>query len=180
MLQRQVSMFVFVSWLYRVLILFCAANLAQIAFESVVSVVNSLHNSQELAKDHQGRNCLLATYLYFVFRLPDSQHEILTTGTVGLWYHLDPEWCHSSSFQNNPVFFCGFGIDSVVVCHWSEASVHQAQEVWWLTQRADTALWLAPQPTRSASCCFSHGFVPAATLIYQHHRPQRTQRSITF
>uniref|UniRef100_A0A8C1KKU6 Dedicator of cytokinesis 8 n=1 Tax=Cyprinus carpio TaxID=7962 RepID=A0A8C1KKU6_CYPCA len=59
------------------------ANLAQIAFESVVSVVNSLHNSQELAKDHQGRNCLLATYLYFVFRLPDTQHEIHTTGTVG-------------------------------------------------------------------------------------------------
>uniref|UniRef100_A0A671L795 Dedicator of cytokinesis 8 n=1 Tax=Sinocyclocheilus anshuiensis TaxID=1608454 RepID=A0A671L795_9TELE len=57
------------------------ANLAQIAFESVVSVVNSLHNSQELAKDHQGRNCLLATYLYFVFRLPDAQHEIHTTGT---------------------------------------------------------------------------------------------------
>uniref|UniRef100_A0A672RT21 Dedicator of cytokinesis 8 n=1 Tax=Sinocyclocheilus grahami TaxID=75366 RepID=A0A672RT21_SINGR len=55
------------------------ANLAQIAFESVVSVVNSLHNSQELAKDHQGRNCLLATYLYFVFRLPDTQHEIHTT-----------------------------------------------------------------------------------------------------
>uniref|UniRef100_A0A8C1C7Q8 Dedicator of cytokinesis 8 n=1 Tax=Cyprinus carpio carpio TaxID=630221 RepID=A0A8C1C7Q8_CYPCA len=62
------------------------ANLAQIAFESVVSVVNSLHNSQELAKDHQGRNCLLATYLYFVFRLPDTQHEIHTTGTVGLRY----------------------------------------------------------------------------------------------
>ncbi|KAI7797723.1 putative dedicator of cytokinesis protein 8, partial [Triplophysa rosa] len=60
------------------------ANLAQIAFESVVSVINSLHNSQELAKDHQGRNCLLATYLYFVFRLPDTQHEIHTTGTGGL------------------------------------------------------------------------------------------------
>uniref|UniRef100_A0AAR2LG32 Dedicator of cytokinesis 8 n=1 Tax=Pygocentrus nattereri TaxID=42514 RepID=A0AAR2LG32_PYGNA len=52
------------------------ANLAQIAFESVVSVVNSLHNSQELAKDHQGRNCLLATYLYFVFRLPDTPLEL--------------------------------------------------------------------------------------------------------
>uniref|UniRef100_A0A8C1C261 Dedicator of cytokinesis 8 n=2 Tax=Cyprinus carpio TaxID=7962 RepID=A0A8C1C261_CYPCA len=63
------------------------ANLAQIAFESVVSVVNSLHNSQELAKDHQGRNCLLATYLYFVFRLPDTQHEIHTTGTGGLMAH---------------------------------------------------------------------------------------------
>uniref|UniRef100_A0A8C2KWU6 Dedicator of cytokinesis 8 n=1 Tax=Cyprinus carpio TaxID=7962 RepID=A0A8C2KWU6_CYPCA len=63
------------------------ANLAQIAFESVVSVVNSLHNSQELAKDHQGRNCLLATYLYFVFRLPDTQHEMHTTGTGGLMAH---------------------------------------------------------------------------------------------
>uniref|UniRef100_A0A672S024 Dedicator of cytokinesis 8 n=1 Tax=Sinocyclocheilus grahami TaxID=75366 RepID=A0A672S024_SINGR len=63
------------------------ANLAQIAFESVVSVVNSLHNSQELAKDHQGRNCLLATYLYFVFRLPDTQHEIHTSGTGGLMAH---------------------------------------------------------------------------------------------
>uniref|UniRef100_A0A7N6C1N5 Dedicator of cytokinesis 8 n=1 Tax=Anabas testudineus TaxID=64144 RepID=A0A7N6C1N5_ANATE len=43
------------------------ANLAQIAFESVVSIVNSLHNSQELNKDQQGRNSLLATYLYWVF-----------------------------------------------------------------------------------------------------------------
>uniref|UniRef100_A0A8B9K2U0 Dedicator of cytokinesis 8 n=1 Tax=Astyanax mexicanus TaxID=7994 RepID=A0A8B9K2U0_ASTMX len=57
------------------------ANLAQIAFESVVSVVNSLHTSQELAKDHQGRNCLLATYLYYVFRLPDTPFELLNTGT---------------------------------------------------------------------------------------------------
>uniref|UniRef100_W5MSP2 Dedicator of cytokinesis 8 n=1 Tax=Lepisosteus oculatus TaxID=7918 RepID=W5MSP2_LEPOC len=57
------------------------ANLAQIAFESVVSVVNSLHNSQELAKDQHGRNCLLASYLYYVFRLPDTQKEILSTGS---------------------------------------------------------------------------------------------------
>ncbi|KAI4895857.1 hypothetical protein NFI96_021425 [Prochilodus magdalenae] len=57
------------------------ANLAQIAFESVVSVVNSLHNSQDVAKDHQGRNCLLATYLYYVFRLPDTPLEVLNTGT---------------------------------------------------------------------------------------------------
>ncbi|KAK1801285.1 hypothetical protein P4O66_022961, partial [Electrophorus voltai] len=56
------------------------ANLAQIAFESVVSVVNSLHSSQELAKDQQGRNCLLATYLYFVFRLPDTPLEVFSTG----------------------------------------------------------------------------------------------------
>ncbi|XP_062854998.1 dedicator of cytokinesis protein 8 [Trichomycterus rosablanca] len=60
------------------------ANLAQIAFESVVSVVNSLHNSQELAKDHQGRNCLLATYLYYVFRLPDTPVEVINTGSAAL------------------------------------------------------------------------------------------------
>ncbi|XP_045559243.1 dedicator of cytokinesis protein 8 isoform X1 [Salmo salar] len=58
------------------------ANLAQIAFESVVSIVNSLHNSQELARDQQGRNGLLATYLYWVFRLPDS-NELLSTGPGG-------------------------------------------------------------------------------------------------
>ncbi|KAL4630060.1 dedicator of cytokinesis protein 8 isoform X3 [Arapaima gigas] len=61
------------------------ANLAQIAFESVVSIVNSLHNSSELAKDQQGRNCLLATYSYFVFRLPDAQRDVLnaTSGASG-------------------------------------------------------------------------------------------------
>ncbi|KAM9857754.1 dedicator of cytokinesis protein 8 [Aulostomus maculatus] len=52
------------------------ANLAQIAFESVVSIVNSLHNSQELTKDQQGRNSLLATYLYWVFRLPDPPRDM--------------------------------------------------------------------------------------------------------
>uniref|UniRef100_A0A8C8J347 Dedicator of cytokinesis 8 n=1 Tax=Oncorhynchus tshawytscha TaxID=74940 RepID=A0A8C8J347_ONCTS len=56
------------------------ANLAQIAFESVVSIVNSLHNSQELARDQQGRNGLLATYLYWVFRLADSPRDLLNTG----------------------------------------------------------------------------------------------------
>ncbi|KAM3868150.1 dedicator of cytokinesis protein 8 [Diretmus argenteus] len=56
------------------------ANLAQIAFESVVSIVNSLHNSQELARDQQGRNGLLATYLYWVFCLPDPPREIQNAG----------------------------------------------------------------------------------------------------
>ncbi|KAA8593008.1 hypothetical protein FQN60_018463 [Etheostoma spectabile] len=52
------------------------ANLAQIAFESVVSIVISLHNSQELIRDQQGRNSLLATYLYWVFRLPDPPRDM--------------------------------------------------------------------------------------------------------
>ncbi|XP_034450748.1 dedicator of cytokinesis protein 8 isoform X1 [Hippoglossus hippoglossus] len=57
------------------------ANLAQIAFESVVSIVNSLHNSQELIRDQQGRNSLLATYLYWVFCLPDPPREVQNTAT---------------------------------------------------------------------------------------------------
>uniref|UniRef100_A0A4W6C3P6 Dedicator of cytokinesis 8 n=1 Tax=Lates calcarifer TaxID=8187 RepID=A0A4W6C3P6_LATCA len=56
------------------------ANLAQIAFESVVSIVNSLHNSQELTRDQQGRNSLLATYLYWVFRLPDPPRDMQNPG----------------------------------------------------------------------------------------------------
>ncbi|XP_057687087.1 dedicator of cytokinesis protein 8 isoform X1 [Corythoichthys intestinalis] len=59
------------------------ANLAQIAFESVVSIVNSLHNSQELTRDQQGRNSLLATYVYWVFRLPDPPRDI-PNGTGGV------------------------------------------------------------------------------------------------
>uniref|UniRef100_A0A8C8J313 Dedicator of cytokinesis 8 n=1 Tax=Oncorhynchus tshawytscha TaxID=74940 RepID=A0A8C8J313_ONCTS len=63
------------------------ANLAQIAFESVVSIVNSLHNSQELARDQQGRNGLLATYLYWVFRSfsnPTPQLRSATSGPDGV------------------------------------------------------------------------------------------------
>ncbi|XP_074525840.1 dedicator of cytokinesis protein 8 [Halichoeres trimaculatus] len=58
------------------------ANLAQIAFESVVSIVNSLHNSQELIRDQQGRNSLLATYLYWVFRLPDPPQDVQNAGSA--------------------------------------------------------------------------------------------------
>uniref|UniRef100_A0A3Q2PRN9 Dedicator of cytokinesis 8 n=1 Tax=Fundulus heteroclitus TaxID=8078 RepID=A0A3Q2PRN9_FUNHE len=62
------------------------ANLAQIAFESVVSIVNSLHNSQELYKDQLGRNILLATYLYWVFRLPDPPRDAQNAGDVLIIY----------------------------------------------------------------------------------------------
>uniref|UniRef100_A0A8C3UR56 Dedicator of cytokinesis 8 n=1 Tax=Catharus ustulatus TaxID=91951 RepID=A0A8C3UR56_CATUS len=43
----------------------------------------SLHNSKELSKDQHGRNCLLASYVYYVFRLPDPQREVVKPGMVG-------------------------------------------------------------------------------------------------
>uniref|UniRef100_A0A452HAP2 Dedicator of cytokinesis 8 n=1 Tax=Gopherus agassizii TaxID=38772 RepID=A0A452HAP2_9SAUR len=52
------------------------ANFSQFAFESVVAIVNSLHNSKDLSKDQHGRNCLLASYVYYVFRLPEPQRDI--------------------------------------------------------------------------------------------------------
>uniref|UniRef100_A0A8D2NF67 Dedicator of cytokinesis 8 n=1 Tax=Zonotrichia albicollis TaxID=44394 RepID=A0A8D2NF67_ZONAL len=60
------------------------ANFSQFAFESVVSIVNSLHNSKELSKDQHGRNCLLASYVYYVFRLPDPQREVVKPGSSAL------------------------------------------------------------------------------------------------
>ncbi|NXU09160.1 DOCK8 protein, partial [Pardalotus punctatus] len=59
------------------------ANFSQFAFESVVAIVNSLHNSKELSKDQHGRNCLLASYVYYVFRLPDPQREVVKPGIIG-------------------------------------------------------------------------------------------------
>ncbi|XP_078252208.1 dedicator of cytokinesis protein 8 isoform X2 [Rhinoraja longicauda] len=60
------------------------ANLAQFTFESVVSIVNSLHNSPDLSKDQHGRNCLLMSYVYYVFRLPDSLKEMAKGGSATL------------------------------------------------------------------------------------------------
>uniref|UniRef100_A0A8B9GGV1 Dedicator of cytokinesis 8 n=1 Tax=Amazona collaria TaxID=241587 RepID=A0A8B9GGV1_9PSIT len=63
------------------------ANFSQFAFESVVAIVNSLHNSKDLSKDQHGRNCLLASYIYYVFRLPDPQREVVKPGNVGSRYY---------------------------------------------------------------------------------------------
>nr|XP_006137919.1 dedicator of cytokinesis protein 8 isoform X1 [Pelodiscus sinensis] len=59
------------------------ANFSQFAFESVVAIVNSLHNSKDLSKDQHGRNCLLASYIYYVFRLPEPQQDIARLGAAG-------------------------------------------------------------------------------------------------
>uniref|UniRef100_A0A8C5LM28 Dedicator of cytokinesis 8 n=1 Tax=Leptobrachium leishanense TaxID=445787 RepID=A0A8C5LM28_9ANUR len=58
------------------------ANFSQDAFECVVSIVNSLHNSKDLNKDQHGRNCLLASYVHYVFRLPEIHKDLLIAGTL--------------------------------------------------------------------------------------------------
>ncbi|KAB0368657.1 hypothetical protein FD755_019691, partial [Muntiacus reevesi] len=56
------------------------ANFSQFAFESVVVTANSLHNSKGLGKDQHGRNCLLASYVHYVFRLPEPQRDAPKSG----------------------------------------------------------------------------------------------------
>ncbi|XP_053555956.1 dedicator of cytokinesis protein 8 [Bombina bombina] len=58
------------------------ANFSQYAFESVSSIVNSLHNSKDLSKDQHGRNCLLASYVYYVFRLPEISRDTFLAGNL--------------------------------------------------------------------------------------------------
>uniref|UniRef100_A0A8C3TBM3 Dedicator of cytokinesis 8 n=1 Tax=Chelydra serpentina TaxID=8475 RepID=A0A8C3TBM3_CHESE len=67
------------------------ANFSQFAFESVVAIVNSLHNSKDLSKDQHGRNCLLASYVYYVFRLPEPQRDIARIGILVAYSHFHEE-----------------------------------------------------------------------------------------
>ncbi|KAF7477147.1 Hypothetical predicted protein [Marmota monax] len=57
-----------------------SANFSQFAFESVVAIANSLHNSKDLSKDQHGRNCLLASYVHYVFRLPELHRDSTKQG----------------------------------------------------------------------------------------------------
>ncbi|KAM4052801.1 dedicator of cytokinesis protein 8 isoform 2-T2 [Anomaloglossus baeobatrachus] len=57
-----------------------AATFSQFTFESVVSIVSSLHNSKDLSKDQHGRNCLLASYVHYIFRLPEVQKDMYIAG----------------------------------------------------------------------------------------------------
>uniref|UniRef100_I3MRH5 Dedicator of cytokinesis 8 n=1 Tax=Ictidomys tridecemlineatus TaxID=43179 RepID=I3MRH5_ICTTR len=59
-----------------------SANFSQFAFESVVAIANSLHNSKDLSKDQHGRNCLLASYVHYVFRLPELHRDSPKQGSV--------------------------------------------------------------------------------------------------
>lgn len=59
-----------------------SANFSQFAFESVVAIANSLHNSKDLRKDQHGRNCLLASYVHYVFRLPELHRDTSKSGSA--------------------------------------------------------------------------------------------------
>ena len=51
---------------------FLKVNLGQASFEAMESIINRLHKNLEGNHDQHGRNSLLASYIYYVFRLPNT------------------------------------------------------------------------------------------------------------
>lgn len=55
-------------------------NLGQASFEAMASIVNRLHKNLEGNQDQHGRNNLLTSYIYYVFRLPNTSPNSPSSG----------------------------------------------------------------------------------------------------
>ncbi|XP_077134969.1 dedicator of cytokinesis protein 7 isoform X9 [Ranitomeya variabilis] len=59
-------------------------NLGQASFEAMASITNRLHKNLEGNQDQHGRNNLLASYIHYVFRLPNADPNSPSPGPGGL------------------------------------------------------------------------------------------------
>ncbi|XP_069837463.1 dedicator of cytokinesis protein 7 isoform X8 [Dendropsophus ebraccatus] len=59
-------------------------NLGQASFEAMASITNRLHKNLEGSQDQHGRNNLLASYIHYVFRLPNTDPNSPSPGPGGL------------------------------------------------------------------------------------------------
>lgn len=57
-------------------------NLGQASFEAMASIVNRLHKNLEGNQDQHGRNNLLTSYIYYVFRLPNTSPNSPSPGIL--------------------------------------------------------------------------------------------------
>uniref|UniRef100_A0A8C3T859 Dedicator of cytokinesis 7 n=1 Tax=Chelydra serpentina TaxID=8475 RepID=A0A8C3T859_CHESE len=58
-------------------------NLGQASFEAMASIINRLHKNLEGNQDQHGRNNLLTSYIYYVFRLPNTYPNSPSPGLGG-------------------------------------------------------------------------------------------------
>uniref|UniRef100_A0A8C7S863 Dedicator of cytokinesis 7 n=1 Tax=Oncorhynchus mykiss TaxID=8022 RepID=A0A8C7S863_ONCMY len=58
-------------------------NLGQASFEVMASIVNRLHKYLDTSQDMHGRNGLLSSYIYYVFRLPNMDPNFPSPGLGG-------------------------------------------------------------------------------------------------
>ncbi|KAM6456332.1 dedicator of cytokinesis protein 7 isoform 3-T3 [Liasis olivaceus] len=59
-------------------------NLGQASFEAMASIINRLHKNLEGNQDQHGRNNLLTSYIYYVFRLPNTSPNSPSPAPGGL------------------------------------------------------------------------------------------------
>ncbi|XP_028666762.2 dedicator of cytokinesis protein 7 isoform X7 [Erpetoichthys calabaricus] len=59
-------------------------NLGQASFEVIASIVNRLHKYLDSSQDQHGRNSMLSSYIYYVFRLPNTDPNSPSPGPGGL------------------------------------------------------------------------------------------------
>uniref|UniRef100_A0A669DN86 Dedicator of cytokinesis 7 n=1 Tax=Oreochromis niloticus TaxID=8128 RepID=A0A669DN86_ORENI len=57
-------------------------NLGQACFEVMASIVNRLHKYLDTSQDMHGRNSLLSSYIHYVFRLPSTDPNSPSPGSV--------------------------------------------------------------------------------------------------
>uniref|UniRef100_A0A673BXJ9 Dedicator of cytokinesis 7 n=1 Tax=Sphaeramia orbicularis TaxID=375764 RepID=A0A673BXJ9_9TELE len=57
-------------------------NLGQASFEVMASIVNRLHKYLDTSQDMHGRNSLLSSYIHYVFRLPSTDPNSPSPGSV--------------------------------------------------------------------------------------------------
>uniref|UniRef100_A0A674DRV3 Dedicator of cytokinesis 7 n=1 Tax=Salmo trutta TaxID=8032 RepID=A0A674DRV3_SALTR len=57
-------------------------NLGQASFEVMASIVNRLHKYLDTSQDMHGRNSLLSSYIYYVFRLPNMDPNFPSPGAA--------------------------------------------------------------------------------------------------
>uniref|UniRef100_A0A7M4EV02 Dedicator of cytokinesis 7 n=1 Tax=Crocodylus porosus TaxID=8502 RepID=A0A7M4EV02_CROPO len=57
-------------------------NLGQASFEAMASIINRLHKNLDGNQDQHGRNSLLASYIYYVFRLPNTYPNSPSPGSM--------------------------------------------------------------------------------------------------
>uniref|UniRef100_A0A4W5Q8B1 Dedicator of cytokinesis 7 n=1 Tax=Hucho hucho TaxID=62062 RepID=A0A4W5Q8B1_9TELE len=62
-------------------------NLGQASFEVMASIVNRLHKYLDTSQDMHGRNSLLSSYIYYVFRLPNMDPNFPSPGAASVLIH---------------------------------------------------------------------------------------------
>uniref|UniRef100_A0A674DSS8 Dedicator of cytokinesis 7 n=1 Tax=Salmo trutta TaxID=8032 RepID=A0A674DSS8_SALTR len=76
-------------------------NLGQASFEVMASIVNRLHKYLDTSQDMHGRNSLLSSYIYYVFRLPNMDPNFPSPGTLVLTLLPDFHFFHYATMARS-------------------------------------------------------------------------------